>query len=509
LRASCWADSIADVDFDPSRSFLTQLEKTEPAWHRRDRRIRATARTLVRVAKATGLLEEHHSSMSHGKAKTAWDPQGKWDCALCKQKGNFNTRNKCRGCEAEAPWRQVAAPVFEPPADLPDAAKAPPYTAFPAPKWHQPGAETDGEGNSKGESDGKGKGKGPKVYSGKGGKMPSVPQTNVKALQARITELEHQAFLQKKIDTTSEEEEEVSAAYATSERECLERKVLAEKLSKYYEATKDAFGEADPRAIAGKVALDTAQEAIVTSMPLPQRTRVAQKKVEKARKAWGKLQDLHSSAVADYVCLQTKAAVLAGDVEVAKKLWLDAKEELKALVVSSTPAFEEPMLKQYVADLPADVSSKPEVMLAVSQVQRHLTKLAKVVEQSANKTREESARFLEEEEANEVEQARAEAEAEFGRLFAKYQQEAAAQAEIRKQEAALIEAAKKPVGEDKDGLPDFDLPSAAKGAQPMDVDEQQREAAEKVAEDLKRLCADSVASIVAKRYRLSPPQQSL
>ena len=76
---------------------------SEPAWHRRARRERAQARVLLRVAAATRLLSNHHSSMPNWK-------NNQWKCCApgpSTPKGhptlcgtvNYGWRHSCRTCE--------------------------------------------------------------------------------------------------------------------------------------------------------------------------------------------------------------------------------------------------------------------------------------------------------------------------------------------------------------------------------------------------------------------------
>ncbi len=53
----------------PRRGATAQRQRdTEPAWHRRRRRQRASARVLLRVASAARTLQAHHSAQRHGRA---------------------------------------------------------------------------------------------------------------------------------------------------------------------------------------------------------------------------------------------------------------------------------------------------------------------------------------------------------------------------------------------------------------------------------------------------------
>ena len=150
--------------------------------------------------------------------------------------------------------------------------------------------------------------------------------TTIQQLQARVGQLEHEAALQLRVDTTSEEEEDVTLAHAKSAKDSAEQKDKATKLLKYYTATKDAFGEDDARAVAAKKEHVAAEAEIAESKPLPERQKAAQKKVERLRKVLGKMEDLHAGAVADYVCIQTKANKIVIDVDEARANWAEAKE---------------------------------------------------------------------------------------------------------------------------------------------------------------------------------------
>ena len=88
----------------------------------------------------------------------------------------------------------------------------------------------------------------------------------------------------------------------------------------------------------------------------------------------------------------------------------------------------------------------------------------------------------------EVDSVREQTEQEFSRLFAQYQ-------EAQAQQAADTDT---PIGTETqaeaDGIPNF----AASGPESAAA---RREAAAKIAADLKRLCMDSVATLVAKRFK--------
>ncbi len=80
----------------------------EPAWHRRDRRRRAQARTLLRVANAAAILGNHHSAQGMGKNNKGKGDDGRrskqfddWVCPInaCSYV-NFAYRKRCRLCDA-------------------------------------------------------------------------------------------------------------------------------------------------------------------------------------------------------------------------------------------------------------------------------------------------------------------------------------------------------------------------------------------------------------------------
>ncbi len=95
----------------------------EPAWHRRQRRARAQARTLVRVAAAKSILASHHSSqkiaatcnhyvglsdvqdMARDETEFAAGASRHpyWSCG-CGTADNWGDRRRCRSCKRDAPF---------------------------------------------------------------------------------------------------------------------------------------------------------------------------------------------------------------------------------------------------------------------------------------------------------------------------------------------------------------------------------------------------------------------
>ncbi len=92
----------------------------EPAWHRRQRRQRGSARVLLRLAAATNLLQGHHSAqrgplgastMPNGRAGSSPTPgasaaapaAARWDCRVCGIEANYATRARCRLCGGYRP----------------------------------------------------------------------------------------------------------------------------------------------------------------------------------------------------------------------------------------------------------------------------------------------------------------------------------------------------------------------------------------------------------------------
>ncbi len=102
----------------------TAQRADEPAWHRRQRRRRAQARVLVRVAAAKALLSGHHSAQHRGGdgasmyKRVAFIPDvprgvhpsrgiRPWSCH-CGEADNWLCRPRCKGCGREQP-RSIAA----------------------------------------------------------------------------------------------------------------------------------------------------------------------------------------------------------------------------------------------------------------------------------------------------------------------------------------------------------------------------------------------------------------
>ncbi len=121
-----------------ARRLSTAQRRGEPAWHRRQRRARGNARTLLRVAAASRLLDSHHSAQRSPPpvppAMPDAAPRGKggkggggrggkggvgggrdggdgptaaggraWNCPLCFLPANYAWRTRCRGCNAHPP----------------------------------------------------------------------------------------------------------------------------------------------------------------------------------------------------------------------------------------------------------------------------------------------------------------------------------------------------------------------------------------------------------------------
>ena len=99
-----------------------QSSPLEPAWHRRQRRRRAEARVLVRVAKAAHLLDSHHSSSMSWNRNKFWTcqavveppPKGAWrkECKPCHGTNWLHLTN-CRFCGTARsdPCQKNGAPV--------------------------------------------------------------------------------------------------------------------------------------------------------------------------------------------------------------------------------------------------------------------------------------------------------------------------------------------------------------------------------------------------------------
>ncbi len=137
----------------PPNFVSTTQRAGEPAWHRRQRRDRANARALLRVASASHLLQQHHSAMPNGpkgkgtkaagsgaggkgtgkqgteRGDLMWksgEPQpGDWDCIICGLGNNRSWRPRCRGCDALRKKSAAGCGSGRPP---PAASKSQTYT---------------------------------------------------------------------------------------------------------------------------------------------------------------------------------------------------------------------------------------------------------------------------------------------------------------------------------------------------------------------------------------------
>ncbi len=127
-RSSCWCGGARR----PARATAPQ-RAAEPAWHRRLRRQRGAARTLLRVSAAAGLLASHHSAQRHhggspmpnnrgaqrgngggggggggGLDHGGNEHNGRWTCLVCGIEGNFATRYRCRNCDGYRPSNSIS-----------------------------------------------------------------------------------------------------------------------------------------------------------------------------------------------------------------------------------------------------------------------------------------------------------------------------------------------------------------------------------------------------------------
>ena len=81
----------------------TADHNNEPAFHRRGRAKRANARAILRVAKASSLLANHHSAQQMPYYGTANSKSKEWDCPSCETKANRGWRMWCRLCGLQRP----------------------------------------------------------------------------------------------------------------------------------------------------------------------------------------------------------------------------------------------------------------------------------------------------------------------------------------------------------------------------------------------------------------------
>ena len=82
---------------------------SSPAWHRRERAKRASAKKLLREAEARKLLARHHGSHAMPDVYRFGPRTPNWRCGECGTDGNWATRAVCRQCGKSAPYRIRAA----------------------------------------------------------------------------------------------------------------------------------------------------------------------------------------------------------------------------------------------------------------------------------------------------------------------------------------------------------------------------------------------------------------
>ena len=83
--------------------------QSSPAWHRRERAKRASAKKLLREAKARKLLARHHGSHIMPDVYRFGPKTPNWGCGTCGKDGNWASRTVCRHCGTTAPNRIRAA----------------------------------------------------------------------------------------------------------------------------------------------------------------------------------------------------------------------------------------------------------------------------------------------------------------------------------------------------------------------------------------------------------------
>ncbi len=107
-----------------SARVVTAQRTGEPAWHRRQRRNRAQARTIARVAAAKALLGAHHSAQRTAFSSDGAQPPARrmsryatakgslvpgaprhplWSCGKCGGADNWGDRSSCRFCYQDPP----------------------------------------------------------------------------------------------------------------------------------------------------------------------------------------------------------------------------------------------------------------------------------------------------------------------------------------------------------------------------------------------------------------------
>ena len=107
------------TELDRYYSGLTSIRRTSlhsaskrqssPAWHRRERAKRSSAKKLLREAKARKLLARHHGSHIMPDVYRFGPKTPNWGCGTCGKDGTWASRTVCRHCGTTAPYRIRAA----------------------------------------------------------------------------------------------------------------------------------------------------------------------------------------------------------------------------------------------------------------------------------------------------------------------------------------------------------------------------------------------------------------
>ena len=130
------------ADLNACQLLTTTTSNWEPAWHRRDRRHRSNARTLVRVANAANILQSHHSAQKMNK----WEKEKDWLTVFGKGTNKVN-------------WEKDLIPGIT--AAIAASIKEAGLAASQGSAAGGPKGQNQQKGKGKGQGKGKGKGKGP------------------------------------------------------------------------------------------------------------------------------------------------------------------------------------------------------------------------------------------------------------------------------------------------------------------------------------------------------------
>jgi hypothetical protein len=298
-----------------------------------------------------------------------------WACP-CGVSANFATRTHCRGCGAEqvaalaGTKRKARAPKgSKPPIVLRSSAAAasgqdwPDWQPGGPPKRTKAAARAAAAASSKA-------GQAPPAYrpadyGRQDGSVLTAQRIEISRLKQTVSDLQREA---RQADDTSGE-----TTLEFEDAVMVEPPVSAEavqKMQRAYDSIVAACGADDEQAVACKARLDKLQAQRKERMPLPDRTRLAQRKVDKAKRAAASATAAEEEAARQFIAAK-EVHEAAQAVCIRTTQQLDAAlVELKVVVGEGTAALvdslENTVLKQFVDQMPPELVARPDVVQAIT-----------------------------------------------------------------------------------------------------------------------------------------------